>query len=374
MNKFLLCSISSFCLLLAVSCKKPLPADIEDTSSPVFYAKCEVNGLPLKLEAGSNDYYMNSSFYVDSVTKVYVFKSDLSQSNCKSNCNFALSILINNSQLLPAGAPMDVNTGIRPGVYRFNSHQLPPISYRATFTPLTPNMNEEHYAWSFEAGAPIDAYEVTQDLNPGTYSVKLDYRNAHGTCNASHVNVFDVANPLQTSVSSVNTDGLSYRFSTEPTGGTGPYQYVWDFDDNTTVSNSPNPTHTYTQQGWYRVKLLLTDSKGNTCTSYYQLLVSDGSGCAANFKASFVPLPDTTALSAVTILFTDASGKVSSSKDFVQPSGSSFEIVSVEDYKQNDQGLPTKKVKIRFNCTVNNGSDQLVIRNGEAVIAVAYKN
>lgn len=49
-------------------------------------------------------------------------------------------------------------------------------------------------------------------------------------------------------------------------GGTGNYQFVWDFGDGTT-STDPFPTHTYANSGPYELCLTMTDAAG--CTDTY---------------------------------------------------------------------------------------------------------
>lgn len=50
------------------------------------------------------------------------------------------------------------------------------------------------------------------------------------------------------------------QFTDKTTGGDTPYTYTWDFGDGTPVSHDPNPKHTYGVEGYYTVKLTVTDS------------------------------------------------------------------------------------------------------------------
>jgi len=54
---------------------------------------------------------------------------------------------------------------------------------------------------------------------------------------------------------------VSFYNRTVP-GGTGP-SYVWDFGDGNS-STQENPTHTYSESGYYRVKFSCTDSEGTS--------------------------------------------------------------------------------------------------------------
>ena len=54
--------------------KKEYPAP--STGNPVFYFDGTINGNPMNIKAGINDYYMYSSFVQD-VNRVYNFQGDL---------------------------------------------------------------------------------------------------------------------------------------------------------------------------------------------------------------------------------------------------------------------------------------------------------
>jgi hypothetical protein len=102
-------------------------------------------------------------------------------------------------------------------------------------------------------------------------------------------------------------------------------------------------------------------------------MIAPKNACDANFTAVFTPIPNKNALSKITLLAKDPSGKIHSSNEIQQMSDSKFQIVSVEDYKNNQDGHKTKKIKINFSCVLKDGTNTINIKNGEAVIAVAYK-
>jgi PKD repeat protein len=270
---------------------------------------------------------------------------------------------------------MNVSNGLKAGSYVFNSNNLPPLFYTAKFTPEDPQAASNVYTWDFGDGTTQNNYNCVYTFNANKkYAVQ--FSTSAGSCGASITNPFNIGNPLQTNIKATRDMGqsqlLAYQFVAAPTGP-GPYQYTWDFGDGSFFATDASPSHVYKKSGRYISKLLLTDAQNDTCVSYYQVSATSDKDCSANYITVFTPVNNTKALSAITVLVTDASGTVYSSKDYVQPAGSSFEIVSVEDYKANDLGQSTKKVKIKFSCTLNNNGSQLTVKNGEAVIAVAFK-
>jgi len=364
-----------FVLMITACKKKDLPPDESSNGgSPVFYVRGEVSGFPINLQAGANNYYMTSSYYQDT-TNVYVYKAEMKKKDCPSNCGYALTILINDSQVSAPSGSMSVSSGLKPGSYQFSTNNPATLAYTGVFTPDDPMSPDVMYTWDFGNGDLQHSYIATHAFVPGQTS-KIKFSTSAVICGADLSNSFKVGNPLQANIQPVSKPdgglGLSYKFVANTTVS-GALQYEWDFGDNSDLSTEASPTHAYAKSGRYIAKVRLIDAQNDTCVSYCQVSAMPQKDCSANYTAVFNAIRDTKALGAVTVLVTDASGTVYSSRDYLQPSGSNFEIVSVEDYQSNDQGEPTKKVKIRFNCTVNHNGSQLTVKNGEAVIAVAYK-
>jgi hypothetical protein len=94
--------------------------------------------------------------------------------------------------------------------------------------------------------------------------------------------------------------------------------------------------------------------------------------CHANFTAGFVPLDLSMMLKRITFIVTDPQGTTYSSADVSQNVDANVNLVSVENYEANEKGQATKKITLNFDCTLRNGTDNLVLKNGRAVIAVAY--
>jgi PKD repeat protein len=157
-----------------------------------------------------------------------------------------------------------------------------------------------------------------------------------------------------------------------------PYSYEWDFGDGSAKSNATNPVHTYVRVGSYPVTLKVTDANNNTIkTNYNAITQGDLSSCAAGYVIQSIKTVKSQQIfynfSKIIISWTDANGVVYTSNSTKQPSTSNFSVLSVEDYDQNEQGQKTKKLRVKFNCTVFNGFKNVSIDNAEAVISVAYK-
>lgn len=353
--------------------KKPLPETTE-TEKPEFYLDAFINGEHFYLYAGENKYFMYSSYYLDT-NRVYVLKADLHQSDCDTQCGYGISVLINDKKTSLENDPIEINQALQTGSYVYRDNKLPPLFYQAIVKPLRNESHAEKFRWVLN-GQSVESYTASALVENGKYfTPALFFEDAEGFCSTSHGKQFKVGNPLQSNIE-VQKEGmpdvLMYSFSAN-TKGSPPYRYNWQFGDGGSTSNSEHPFHTYKNQGFYTAKLTLTDANNDTCVSFYQVPAFIDPRCEANFTTSFTPLPNTKAFSAITILLTHPDGRIFSSQNLTQSPENQFEILEVSDYEPNNYGEPTKKIKIRFNCVVQSGLDQIRIDNAEAILAVSYK-
>lgn len=359
------CALSAIVFLTA--CQKNKLPKVEETGSPVFYAKCLVNGLPLTLQAGVNDYEMKSTYYVDK-NNLYVYKSELAQA-CSNSCGYQLTILINDNKFSDSsGNSTYTERTLAPGVYAFGRGSSDPLSYIGTFTPLNKSAAATH-TWYFSDGSSVKS-EIATKIFSVNELITVSLFKKDGNCEANVPNQFKIGSSLQTRVVATKLGPLKYSFSAV-TGTNESYTYRWDFGDGTPIVTDRTPEHTYSAQGFYPVTLTLTAGNKDTCVFEYRI-PTDGS-CEANFIANFLPVPNTNALSAITLQVKDQNGTVYSSNDIQQLASSKFEIISIEDYKPNENNQSTKKVKIKFSCTLKNGATTVNLTDGEATIAAAYK-
>lgn len=349
------------------SCKKKDLPETSQNADPSFYINANINGLPFSVEAGKDNYYMYSSHYLDT-SNVYVYKGELKQNNCAGGCGYSFAILINDYKVSQQGSAMYPDSAIRPAKYFFNDGTPEPLEFEGMFTPLVGG-TAASYTWTYSDGLVSHDQQGKRKFRAGqAYSITLAVDSAGFF--AQHTNVFRVGSPLQANVSAARIQGttLTYNFtgySTIPNAN-----YYWDFG-NGAGSTSISPSYTYPDQNFYTAKLKLV-SGSEICESYYQVPAFYNYKVHANYNNVFAPLPNLKRLSTITFVVTDPSGNVYSSSTLNQPTDSKVEIISVENYKNNTQNEPTKKVKIKFNCQVKNGLNSINITNGEAVIAVSY--
>jgi plastocyanin len=85
------------------------------------------------------------------------------------------------------------------------------------------------------------------------------------------------ANPLTVDIISNDTEGVApaaFEFEADVTGGTEPYTYSWESDDEATVE------HTFDEAGTYNVTLTVTDAGNQTASDSIEMTIEEPSPAA----------------------------------------------------------------------------------------------
>lgn len=362
-----------------VSCKKKTyPVDTVE-GTPVFYFKGNLNSVPVEISSGVNNYYMYSSWTQDA-NGVYNLMSHL-KPNDGSVLN-SLQLQINDERVSALNEACLVDEALNNSYYPFKAGNPAPIEYSVQFYPKFDKGFFPTYTWNFGDGTPVSQLASPTHIFKRfkNYNVCLTALSTSNTCSSNLCNNYNSGLPgnnFNSGIAAINDTLTSVQFVHIPKGGTPPYTYFWDFGDGGSTSTLASPTFTYSGDGTYYVTLTVTDSKGFTSTCAYNFATQNSLSCAINYSViTSNPVSNPKELSNIIINWTDASGKVYTSNNGAQPVDSYFEIVSAEPFTDNENGQKTRKVHVRFKCTVynsSNSSDKITIDGAEAVIAVAFK-
>lgn len=363
--------LCAFASLLLSSCHKPddPPANEPD---PVFFVNGTMDNVPLEINAGKNDYYMYSSYLLDS-NEVFSFSGEFRQTSC-ADCPNALKISFSNyiADATPLSA---INSASFPVSYLpFSVPGGVPATYSVHFIPLTSGGQPLSYLWDFGDGTTsTDASPTHVYINTAIYQVGLTVNYASG-CSSN------ISNPMNCGVTSLSCDAGFILSAVDTTtvsltsnpGGTAPWTYDWDFGDGSPHDNTANPTHTFANAGVYQVCLTTVSSDSCTNTRCLNVATENPGTCSIRYSSVVNTIDNPFNLSTVVVEWTDASGNLYTSDNSSQPPSSYFKINSVTDYDNNENGEKTKKLNISLNCVLYNGSNTINLTNAEAVIAVAY--
>lgn len=364
-----------------ISCKKTkLPE--EQNGPQVFYFKGLIDGNAVTIYAGEKNYKMNPSLGKNNSSDVYSYNADLVQTNCNGSCGYNVSVQINDTRT-SGGLEPNYKCGLRKGNFIFNDANLPSLIYVYNFTPaLLRNPEHPVCIWHLKSSNPKEKdiefntiYPTFNLYSKTQYSLTLDYFDGWGD-SASHQCILRVGYPFQSTMS-VSRDNsvslfLQYNFTANLNGGKPPYTYLWDFGDGAT-SSEVNPAHTYNDKfkSVFNTSVRIIDSNNDTTYSYYQVDGGFEPWITSNFDTQFIRVPDSVGLSSITVLITSPDGTVYSTKNTIQNSSGSFEVLDVSDYKESD--VAVKKLKIKLNCNLSNGTRLMQINNAELVMAFGYK-
>lgn len=368
--------LMAFLFVCSIGCKKDFP--VSSIETPVFYFNGTVNGTYVDLKAGVNDYYMYSSFLQDT-NYVYNFFAELRQNNCM-NCTNKIKFQINDDTVSPPTGNSQANTSLTVNYYsiQLDSAQTgTSTEYDVFFNCDSDSLNTTVNSWDFGDGtSETGTFSTTHTYtHPGYYDVCLTVSDNNGTCTSSICNQIKVAIPdtackvsIVDSIISGNTIWLAAA------GNGSPSTYLWDFADGTTSNLNP-VSHTFSTAGVYKVCVQTTDLNGCTANFCKNISTPGLAGCLANFNFSVLSTlyQNPLSLSNVAITWTDNLGIVYSSNSITQHSDSYFQIVSVENYLNNENNQSTKKLHVKFKCTLSDGNTSIQIDNGDAVIAVSYR-
>ncbi len=368
--------------VIAASCVKKKYPESSVVGEPVFYFRGNVNDVPTDITAGINKYYMYSSYAADA-NNVYGFSAELKQEHC-SNCVNSIQIKINDYTINSSNLPSRPDSAFYLGYYPY-SVGAPGIKYynvqfAGSFNKYAALSNP--WSWSFGDGALSASQYPLHTFRIGRYNTTFTASDTNG-CSSTITNPLKFGIPganCRTSISASSGSVTLVGFNQNTTGGVGGYSYLWNFGDGLT-GTSATTSHQYSQPGLYSVSLRAIDNNplgSDTAIANFNAITAGFPACAANFKAiTITPVVNPFRFSNIVIKWIDAQGNEYTSDNSNQPTSSYFQILSTEDYQNNESGQKTKKLHIKFKCVVycptSTSQTSLIIDKAETVVTVAVK-
>ncbi len=175
--------------------------------------------------------------------------------------------------------------GVKPNFNFDKASGCAPAIFTFTDSSSSPYNPIDSYKWQFNDGSTATGQTASHSFNAiGTYPVKLTVQNEFG-CKDSitkSVTVSDVKADFDIDINNV-CGGKPIRFINNSTANAATW--LWDFGDGTTSTDTV-PTHTYSAENNYTIKLTVTDGKGCSNT-----MVKSGFVKIKNIHVNFSATP-----------------------------------------------------------------------------------
>ena len=353
-------------LLALTSCrKKDFPPDTRSEEGG-FYFKADINANPITIKAGESGYYMYTGHTLD--TNVMTFTGDLREQNCNA-CTKRLKITLRDYRTWNPLRPNPVDSSLHTGTYLLSNSPGYLVKFKSKF-----NTTANTYLWNFgDNSSSTEANPSHVYATAGNYSVSLRVRS-NTNCEQYISKIEKInSNSRFYSIQTQTLDATSFAFRST-LSDTINYSCVWNFGDGTT-SFQFEPKHQYAIPGTYPVTLKIGDLNDTVTTRLNLATITTPMACLTNYDIeSFSFNSNPGKFAGAMIEWTDENGTLYSSYNAQQPNWSQFTVLSVEDYLINEKGEKTKKIKVRFDCEVRNGTSTKQIRNAEAILSVSYPN
>lgn len=363
-----------FLIVNLMACRKEFPEPIP--AEPVFSIEAELDGEPLILKAGIDDYYLDADYRVDSFgVKEYMARFRLA--NCV-DCREAFQIVIRDKQVSDIGSSIDPQATFVVENLPYRGEVFETDSFTFSFTTHSNGTPPFSYKWDFGDGntsteaSPVHSYE-TSDL----FEIAVQIKDANGCIDISRhqVRTGDFFHHCQIGFSHEFQGENSLGFKAEPVDVVQNFQSIyWNFGDGHVHETDYSPSHTYEHTGIYEVKMVLIQADGTVCCDIKNIFSESGPSCASYIEVE--PVLSDPYTGSVYIEWIDKEGrKYSTDSDFGQTAESSFDILSVGPDWTDIDGQKAIQLGARFSChlyQVDDPSEYIELRMGESEFAVAY--
>jgi hypothetical protein len=352
--------------------------------NPQFYFTAELDGVPMQLQAGTNNFYLQTGVEQD-LNQVYETSAALQPTNC-SGCPNSWEFIIRDHAALDLQAAMLPDSTFQRKAYPF---------YRSYGTNLFrvqlqnqsfPGLNNQLVSSEWEVrnntGQLIESTQATAPqllLPQGSYRVRLTSFFTNGCNNTLEKNI--QAAPLNTACSADFHYSLSANNSQIQMYAMGislppPYTVEWQINDQTfTGMQLSLSTDSLGTGGVNLVRMRVFNA---SCTTEVVKQVTNDpiTRCTVNFRVSSSAFNAPIQTGTLRIQYRRADGTLFCSSFGDQQSSANFVITDITEFKNSPQGLPVKQLKGTVRCTLfsADGSEQLNINNGAFNLAFPYKH
>ena len=347
------------------SCKK-MEDPIVDNGTPVFKITGYMDNLPLSIIAGKDNYYMRTSYAIDS-GNIYVFSGKY-EKTCLQ-CKEALQLYLRNYKATLSNFDYLVDSSFTAGDYAFYG-SANTFDFKVQFTNASNGVGIPSHYWDFgDSTNSTDANPIKVYKKEGIYNVSYSV-NYSGGCISQITSPIVISSTTgSNNVPKMNfsyVDTLTTQFISDSIAPT----HHWDFGDGNQIYGQ-SPVHKYDSAGIYKV-CLATYGSMDSLIRCQNIPTKNFNQCIANFnQATTIINKGNLNLSEITVEWTDKNGTVYSSKNCPQAMTDYFKIITHSPYQLNEKGQKTEQIIFEMSCTVSNGTQQIHLTQIKGTMAVA---
>ncbi len=370
-------------IILIAACKKvDLPP--VDNGDPVFTLSANADGTSLELIAGEEDYYMFTSYERDSLDVLNMI-GELRPENCP-DCGPYLKLTFR-EKVASTPSSFNIQTALPTGAYSLE--EVAPTEEYHYMLQLSaePSIYQEDelilYRWnvngetSLEPNPLIELPNFTQPVNVLLENTTLQ----GGNCSIEKTIGF-TAISFDCGVDfdfEIWQGGFLNRVTAIPYG-TSPFTYAWNTGENTSSVATENPQ----DSAFAQVCVTVTDANGCETTSCpaVKIFGNPVSGLVQYYSytdfsyqtyTDTVLIGDPFAYGLATIEYGDELGNVYRSDWGAQDASSFFDLLSIEDYDDNENGEKTRKFDFKTTAVLYDSSGGALPFSTElSTFAIAY--
>ena len=364
-------------ILLGISLQTCKQAEFpeEIIGDPTFYLEGQIDGKNLDLVAGLDDYYMKTEYFQDAL-QVYSFSGTLTQLDC-DKCPESMQVIIRDVRARELASAVVIDSAIETKTYSYY-HDKGGNNYvlRVSFQNQSGSGGGGGtYSWDFGDSSthiginPIHDYTDTSRVSANVCLESTDPSGCVTTiCNEIKLKEQDCQVDFVHHLDS----SISYVTFMADVQGDAPFDFQWDFGDGFSASLG-NPGYFYGNPGLYTVCLTVTDANGCEA-SICKNIAADPTFCENNFtyEVQKKAAPDPYQFSTITVNWRDQSGKKYTSASELQPSNSSFEILEILPYEENEAGEKVLRLKVKFSCELYHNDEVIQLEDAIGYIGIAY--
>lgn len=370
-----------FIVVFLASCvKDPQNIPPQITEDPVFGMNALIGGVNIQLDAGVDNYVMQTQWDVDTNGIAYS-EASFEETDCNSACGPKIEFRFYSDTDEP-GSEHQLTSALSVGEKQIAGPSISPDSVQVSFSIMPPENPAPAFFWDTPEGNHLSNNEtiVSRQETDEIVNVCLNTLT-NENCFSTKCIEFIPDQSLggcDISIATALLEGGYILLEAKPSG-VPPFTYHWKIGAGEATSDQskiivPAPV----SDGKMMIELITIDAT-DCKTQLLQMIEISSLGvkvCPLDLTFEMIRVPGQFVLpfNQSEITYTDANGEIYNSRLSEQPVFSFLEIFSAEDFNPSPTGDATKIMELDIDCFLftKDATDSLRIQTNSSVIGAAF--